>query len=86
MQIVKCDVTTTCATVCKNAFHLDCFSQWAKHELKHNGVVKCPLCRDEKTPDIIREIREKEYMLKDQLINKKVGKEYNYYCDGCQLR
>lgn len=25
-------------------------------------------------------------MLKDQLINKKVGKEYNYYCDGCQLK
>ena len=64
MQIVKCDVTTSCHTVCRNTFHLECFSQWAKHEMKNNNVVKCPLCRDEKPADIIREIKEKEYMLK----------------------
>ena len=54
--------------------------------MKNNNVVKCPLCRDEKPADIIREIKEKQYMLKEQQINKKIGKEYNYYCDGCQLR
>jgi hypothetical protein len=31
MQIVKCDAVTTCATVCRNTFHLECFAQWAKH-------------------------------------------------------
>lgn len=46
MQIVKCDATTTCTTVCMNTFHLECFAQWAKHELKNSGTVKCPLCRD----------------------------------------
>jgi predicted SprT family Zn-dependent metalloprotease len=61
--------------------------QWAKHEIKNNGIVKCPLCRDEKTPDIMREIKQKEYELKEQQVSKKVGSnEYNYYCDGCELR
>lgn len=46
MQIVKCDAVTTCTTVCRNTFHLDCFAQWAKHEMNNNGIVKCPLCRD----------------------------------------
>lgn len=86
MQIVKCDATTTCTTVCRNTFHLECFAQWAKHELQKSGSVKCPLCRDEKPPEIIREIRQKEYEHKEQLISKKVGKEFNYYCDGCQLK
>ena len=86
MQIVKCDAVTTCTTVCMNTFHLECFAQWAKHEMNNNGIVKCPLCRDEKPPEIIKEIRQKEVEHKEQMINKKVGKEYNYYCDGCQLK
>jgi predicted SprT family Zn-dependent metalloprotease len=61
--------------------------QWAKHEINNNGVVKCPLCRDEKPPEIMREIKQKEYEIKEQQIAKKVGsKDYNYYCDGCELR
>ena len=86
MQIVRCDATSTCTTVCKNTFHLECFAQWAKHEMKQSGIVKCPLCRDEKPPEIIREIKQKEYERKEQLNHKRVGKEYNYYCDGCQMR
>ena len=35
----------------------------------------------------MREIKQKEYEIKEQLISKKVSsKEYNYYCDGCELR
>lgn len=85
MQIVKCDATITCTTVCHNTFHLDCFTQWAKHEIKKNGTVKCPLCRDEKAPDIIQEMRHKECEHLELLNSQKVGKEFNYYCDGCEL-
>ncbi len=61
MQIVKSDPTTTCTNVCRNTFHLDCFSQWMKYELKNNGVVKCPLCRDVKGDEDLRIIKVKEY-------------------------
>jgi len=30
-QIVKNDAITSCTTVCRNTFHLECFAQWANH-------------------------------------------------------
>jgi hypothetical protein len=86
MQIVKSDPTTLCTNVCRNTFHLDCFSQWMKYELKNNGIVKCPLCRDVKSEEDLRIIKVKEYEIKESINSKKVGVCYNYYCDGCMLK
>lgn len=59
MQIGKNDTTFTCDSECMNSFHLECFSQWAKHGAETNGTIKCPLCRDPKPTEYLDQIRKK---------------------------
>lgn len=59
MEIVKQDATTACEEECGNAFHLDCFMQWAKHQVNKNGVIACPLCRAMKPAELLSELKKK---------------------------
>lgn len=61
MEIAKNDGTVTCESECMNVFHLECFSQWAKHEVNSSKMIKCPLCRDPKPSEYLDELKKKEY-------------------------
>jgi hypothetical protein len=39
-----------------------------------------------KSPEFLKELKQKEYELIEKKNNRKIGKEFYYYCDGCKLR
>ena len=85
-QMVRRDLITKCVAGCKNRFHLQCFKQWAEYRAKGKLSINCPLCRDEKDEKFMMSLVKKEVEKKQEDISKKVGVEFNYYCEGCELK
>ena len=84
--MVRRDLITKCSAGCKNKFHLQCFKQWAEFRAKSKLSINCPLCRDEKDEKFLLSLVKKEREKMQEDISKKIGVEFNYYCDGCELK